>query len=299
MKKNSQTSFFSLEPFKTEFSVCYDSLKNNKNTLSLVHKGAKNKKGSLSITKVLLVDDDELNTFIVDNILKRQNIALTSVTNGVKAIELLKKETFDLILMDIQMPIMNGIDATNVIRNELKMQTPIIALTANSLEHQKCQVMEIGMNDFLTKPFKEKELISLISKHHYNFLTNNYEKLISKKKSSKNKLLYDLKKLQEVSNGNDDFVKKMCTIFVNIVPTYLTQMNDLYNDGNIKGLKMLVHKMKPSIDYMLISSLKQILKDLEHINDSNYSLENFKFLVNTTNNILTEVVNQIKNNELT
>ena len=256
------------------------------------------KKASLNKTKILLAEDDELNRFIVDNILKRQNIELTTVKNGLEAVAVLKTESFDLILMDIQMPKMNGIEATYIIRNELKMQIPIIALTSNTLGYQKDEVMQVGMNGFLTKPFKEIELINLITKHYNHIPEKVNTKLILTKETAKSKLLYNLEKLEELSKGNIDFVKKMCKLFVKITPDYLTQINDFYHQRNISGLKKLIHKMKPSIDYMGINSLKQIIRDLEHLSDDKYALENLKSLVENTISILTEVVLQIRKKEL-
>jgi len=275
-----------------------NSLKNNKTLLSVVHKESKIQKRPLDNAKILLVEDDKINRLIVNNILKRENVDLTKIKNGVEAIEVLKKESFDVILMDIQMPDMNGIEATSIIRNDLKLQTPIIALTANSFESEIEEALEIGMNDYLIKPFEEQDLINVIAKYYKMTKKKNDKALELTVEKIKIKKLYDLQKLEGISKGNVDFLKKMCRLFVKITPSYVKQINNLYEERNIGSLKKLAHKMKPSIDYMGIISLKQDISDLEHLNNENYSLEKLKSLVENTISILTKTVSQIREKEL-
>jgi len=266
--------------------------------LSVVYKKKRGQKRVLEGVKILLVEDDKINRLIVNNILKQQNVDLTKVKNGVEAVEILKKESFDLILMDIQMPNMNGIEATSIIRNELKNQVPIIALTANSFGDEIDEVLEVGMNDFLIKPFEEQDLINVIEKYYKMFSKKKDESLEGTGENTTFKKLYDLEKLEGMSKGNVDFLKKMCNLFVKITPDYLKKINSLYEERNISSLKKLAHKMKPSIDYMGIVSIKQDIRDLEHLNNDNYSLEKLKSLVENVINTLSEVVLQIRKKEL-
>jgi len=294
MKTTFLTSNHPIKLTKGENILSDDSKINDRTSLSVVYKESKAHKG----VKILLVEDDKINRLLVNNILKRQDINLTKVNNGIEAIEVLKKEKFDLILMDIQMPDMNGIESTSIIRNELKIQTPIIALTANLFGSEIDEVMEVGMNDYLIKPFKEQDLINVIIKH-YNVIPKkkNTTLIVAVVNTTKN-MLYNLQKLEKMSKGNVDFLTKMCHLFVKITPSYLKQINDLYEKRDVSSLKKLAHKMKPSIDYMGIISLKQDIRTLEHLNNENYSLERLKSLVENTTNILTEVVLQIRKKEL-
>ncbi|MBF0447478.1 MAG: PAS domain S-box protein [Magnetococcales bacterium] len=125
-------------------------------------------KNDLSHISILLVEDIEENIMIIKGFLEQTGYRLTVAGNGAEAIKLFKKQTFNLILMDIQMPIMDGYTATRQIR-ELESQknrkpTPIIALTAHALSENKQQVIEAGCNEHLTKPVRKKRLIETIEK---------------------------------------------------------------------------------------------------------------------------------------
>lgn len=124
---------------------------------------------SLDGARILLVEDNSMNQFLANQILKKWNAAVTFAETGKDALEAVKNNTFDIILMDLQMPEMNGYDATTAIRNgahgKCKPEIPIIALTADAFEETKMRVLQTGMNDFITKPFKQDELFTKIVKH--------------------------------------------------------------------------------------------------------------------------------------
>lgn len=120
--------------------------------------------------RVLVVEDNDLNAKFAEIVLKKYNIKVDFATNGSLAIEKFLKYDYDLILMDIQMPLMNGIETTTEIRKyekQLSVDKPvvIIAVTAFALEHDRDYCLESGMNDYLTKPYKPVELISAIRRH--------------------------------------------------------------------------------------------------------------------------------------
>ena len=123
---------------------------------------------SLGKIKVLLAEDNEVNKLLAKSILHHWGLEAKTAHTGFEAIEMLQNEDFDVILMDIQMPEKNGIEATQEIRNlpdEKKKNIPIIALTANALKGEEKKYLAAGMNDYLTKPFKEKELLEVIRKY--------------------------------------------------------------------------------------------------------------------------------------
>ena len=113
--------------------------------------------------KVLLVEDNKINRLIAGKSLEIIGCIYKEAVNGLEALELLKNETFDLILMDIQMPEMDGVEATKNIRNELKITIPIIALTANVFKQDIDSYLAVGMNDFIIKPFEEENFFEKIS----------------------------------------------------------------------------------------------------------------------------------------
>jgi len=86
------------------------------------------------------------------------------VENGNEAVEILKEKSFDLVLMDIQMPVLDGLSATTIIRKELNLTLPIIALTANTGEVERDRALDCGMDDFLTKPIDQNLLFITLSR---------------------------------------------------------------------------------------------------------------------------------------
>ncbi len=112
--------------------------------------------------KVLIVEDNEMNQFVAKSILKMWNLDIYQARNGQKAIDLLNEQSFDIILMDKQMPVMDGVETTRYIRETMKSDIPIIALTADALLEKVQECLAAGMNDYVTKPFEPEILFSKI-----------------------------------------------------------------------------------------------------------------------------------------
>ena len=111
---------------------------------------------------ILLAEDNQFNQILETKILTNLGARVTLAENGREAIEHLQKSTFDIILMDVQMPEMDGLEATKFIVNTLKLDTPIIALTANAFKQDLDKCLEVGMRNYVTKPFKKEVLAQQI-----------------------------------------------------------------------------------------------------------------------------------------
>ena len=111
--------------------------------------------------KILIAEDNDSNYTLVQHILNNYN--LTHVQNGVEAVNKVREEEFDLILMDMKMPVMGGLEATRKIR-EFNQKIPIIALTANAFDSDRVSALDAGCNEFLAKPIKKSQLLELFSK---------------------------------------------------------------------------------------------------------------------------------------
>lgn len=112
--------------------------------------------------KILVVDDNRMNRMVAKVILKDYDVIISEAINGEEAVNYLKSNPCDLVLMDIQMPVLNGHQASEVIRQELKLDIPIIALTANAMKGEKEKCLQFGMNDYVSKPFDEKIFLQII-----------------------------------------------------------------------------------------------------------------------------------------
>ncbi len=122
---------------------------------------------SLKGYKVLLVEDNPVNVMVADQFLQQWDLEIDHAENGKQAIQKLSKNDYDVILMDIQMPVMDGFTATTVIRKlaiSEKRDIPIVALTASAMIEVQEKVFKVGMNDFVTKPFNPSELYTKLAK---------------------------------------------------------------------------------------------------------------------------------------
>jgi CheY-like chemotaxis protein len=105
--------------------------------------------------RILVAEDNEVNQQLVDHVLRKGGGEVQLAGNGKEALDLLRSgESYDLIIMDLQMPVMDGYEATQYIRQELHLSTPIIAMTATALVGEQLHCFEVGMNDYMTKPFE-------------------------------------------------------------------------------------------------------------------------------------------------
>ncbi|MCB0190977.1 MAG: response regulator [Anaerolineae bacterium] len=125
---------------------------------------------------ILLVEDNEINRQVAIGILRRLGHQVATAEDGRQALEWLEKNSaFDLILMDVQMPIMDGLQTTKLIRQELRWQhIPIIALTAHAMQGDRERFMEVGMNDYLSKPIRSKDVTDIIERHRVRSSSTNH-----------------------------------------------------------------------------------------------------------------------------
>ena len=115
--------------------------------------------------RILIAEDNSMNQRLIRHLLKSRGYNFDLVFNGVQAIESLKKQSYDMVLMDIQMPEMDGYSATRQIREELKLKIPVIAMTAHAMSGEKEKCIKSGMNDYISKPIDEEILFDIIQKY--------------------------------------------------------------------------------------------------------------------------------------
>ena len=115
--------------------------------------------------RILLVEDNEVNRFLANTILTNYGAVVSEVVNGIEAVGALKTHSYDIVLMDVQMPVMDGREATRLIRREVDQKIPIIALTANALKGEMDLCLAAGMNDYVSKPFEEDDLVKKICRY--------------------------------------------------------------------------------------------------------------------------------------
>ena len=243
---------------------------------------------------ILLVEDNEMNRMVVQNTLQYYDCSVTEAENGMEAITLLKNQNFDIILMDIQMPEMDGYEATKIIRTDFKLTTPIIALTANAFktEIEKCK--KAGMNDYVTKPFDESILLNTISKYiSEKEIVNQFNS-----KPATIAVLYNLNALNILSRGNVEFVAKMIGVFVTQTATEIENITNSLAIDDFPEVSRLIHKIKPSVESLGIKSILDEIKLLEKVAKENTDGEQIKALFSIIKPILLQVIAQLNENEL-
>lgn len=205
--------------------------------------------------KILLVDDIEANQYLAKMILERKGAHISTAWNGQEAIDIMEQQHFDVVLMDLQMPVKDGIEATRIIRQNNR-ETPIIALTANTISGEPDKCREVGMNGFLAKPYKEKDLLELI----YQSLNINYNIIRETVNDENNpgEQLYSLNNLLAICGDNKEFLEMMVEIFVNDLQETCTALQSALNEKNYPVIKSLAHKIKPSLETFEIPFYSEI-----------------------------------------
>jgi len=254
------------------------------------------KKDFLANKKILIVDDNDMNRLVASIILENYGTQIFEAVNGAEAIEKVKSVQPDMVLMDLQMPIVNGFEATEAIRKQGN-NLPIIALTANAIkgENDKCFVS--GMNDYVPKPFKEEDLLKVIAKWLGTEVTTT-TKIVETNIAMPNtndELLYDLTNLNTISGGNEVFIKKMLAIFCEQTPQMVQEMQEAHAANDLEKMGALAHKIKPSIDNLAINSLKQAVRDIEAVGKGKLTIDTLPSLLQLCNHVVIKVVAQMRN----
>jgi len=222
-----------------------------------------------SNVRILIAEDNLINQLVITETLSSWNAQYKTVENGLEAIEALKEDKFDIVLMDMQMPVMDGIDASKEIRQTLQFNIPIIAFTANAMKTDIQKCLNVGMNDFITKPFKQKELKRKIE-----------SLLLSKTTKEVSTPLLSIDKLEELAKGNNVFIVKMLKIFIE---TSKEQIEILQNSTDSEVIRKIAHKIKPSIDYLATEEMQQLVRKIENKKFE----DNLKLLATFTNMLIT------------
>jgi len=193
--------------------------------------------------RVLVVEDIALNQLLMKTLLDEFGFQCVIADNGLVAIEKLRAESFDIILMDLQMPEMNGFDATEYIRHTMKSSIPIIALTADvtTVDLDKCKA--VGMNDYIAKPVDEKVLYSKIVGSVTKPINGYNDNKAGQAKTMK---YTDLDYLIRRTKANPILMMEMISLYLEQTPPLLSVMKKSWREKDWSSLYAAVHKMIPS-----------------------------------------------------
>jgi response regulator RpfG family c-di-GMP phosphodiesterase len=167
----------------------------------------------------------------------------------------------DLVLMDLQMPVMDGYTAANIIRRELQCDVPIIALSADAIQGEKEQCLNSGMNDYLSKPYTEAQLLQAMARFT-GFVQSAPEPAGG---SDKGQGLYNLSRLEDLSKGNNEFTTRMISRFLEMVPADLDGLDSAWKRSDLVAVGQIAHKLKPTLDIFQIDYLMPLVAKLESL----------------------------------
>jgi two-component system, sensor histidine kinase len=251
---------------------------------------------SLKNKKILLVEDNDLNRMVAENLLSYYGILVSEAINGVEAIEKLKTSEYDLILMDLQMPEMGGIEAASIIRQEMKLNIPIIALTANAFKAELDRCMSAGMNDYITKPYEENVLLEAIL--HCLPPDNNTPLANDDQPGDKKKQLYNFEYLFQFSRGRMDLIKKMTGVFIEQTPVAVEKLRKDFASGDFESIYKTAHYMKSNIDMFGIDDLKQDIRKVESIAKKGLITPELEALIQRIDEVINRVVEELRQEKL-
>ncbi|MFT5382750.1 MAG: two-component system CheB/CheR fusion protein [Saprospiraceae bacterium] len=215
--------------------------------------------------KVLVVEDMALNQLLMKTLLDKFGFERDIASNGKIAIEKLQKKSYDIILMDLQMPEMNGFEAAEYIRNTLNSKIPIIALTADvtTIDLAKCKAF--GMNDYISKPVDERLLyntiIALVQKPS---AIKHQEEIINESIETEQVKCIDLTYLNKQTKSNPELMKEIISIYLEQTPPLISAMRQSTQDKDWDLLHAAVHKLIPSFFIVGINSeFEEIAKSVQ------------------------------------
>jgi CheY-like chemotaxis protein/HPt (histidine-containing phosphotransfer) domain-containing protein len=258
--------------------------------------------GKLGNLKVLLAEDNEVNQLLAKSILQYWGLESKIAVTGFEVLSLMEKENFDIVLMDIQMPEKSGIEAANEIRklkDTKKKNVPIIALTANALKGEEKKYIAAGMDDFLTKPFKEGELYDVIERvlrkeGSFNRDLENNSELLKLSAEVAIEKLYDLKQVEELAAGNKDFVLTLINIFLETTPQDSAGLVEACEAKNWDRVSKLAHKLKSTVDMLNIATIRTDIRTIELDAKKGINLDSIKRLVPKVDKIIQTTAQQLK-----
>lgn len=250
---------------------------------------------NLEGAKILMVEDNEMNQLIATQFLNKWNAEIDYAPNGEIAIELVQRNHYDLVLMDLEMPVMNGYETTRKIRSIGKKYSmlPIIALTTATIIEVKDKVYKAGMNDYITKPFHPQELYAKINKNLEKRpinLTNNsvqqYTNPINFTVKDATSVSISIKRIIDISGGNKQFIKKYTSLAAGMFTDFPKDYQGALLQNDVEKLRKIHHNIRATIGLLELHDLedeiqrgRKIMKDDNQNSDAQtISINNVKKL---------------------
>ena len=245
---------------------------------------------------ILLVDDDVLNAKLISILFAQQQMKLQVAGNGMEAIEKIKAQHFDIVLMDMEMPVMDGYQAVAIIRRQLKNNIPIIALTAHALPGEKEKCLHWGMNDYMAKPINQNLLFKAI----YN-LTCSHKTSLSKaglKKPTTPAIstgkVCNMGYLMGATRGNKLIINNIVTVFFKETRKELSTLDDAIKKINYPVIRDISHKIKSAFSILGIAVLEPVFTEMEQLSSNTSPIDRIEQLNRRVNSVFKQARAEMK-----
>jgi signal transduction histidine kinase/CheY-like chemotaxis protein/HPt (histidine-containing phosphotransfer) domain-containing protein len=223
---------------------------------------------------ILLVEDNLINQQLAFDTIKSWNpdIHIDTATNGKIALEMVIAGYYDIILMDIQMPVLDGNEATQQIRmlDNPKSQTPIIAMTAHALKDEKKRCIQNGMNDYISKPFDPEELFEKINQYSLIDVVVSDPKIIrhepGKPHQTEHEIafkLFNVGNLKKIYPNSSEKIIKIVTMCYDSIPKEIEEIKNAYSTESWEILRNKAHALKPKLGYLGMETIQEKAKIIE------------------------------------
>jgi len=206
---------------------------------------------------VLVAEDYEMNQILIEELLKMHDITPVFANNGKEALEMLEKERYDLIFMDINMPVMNGMDATIAIR-ESGNTIPIVALTANAQDGDKERFLSLGMNDYLSKPIEVDALSSVLEK--YAVITQEIDK---HRQNSLEEISASLEESGRYMGLPQEVIKKVLYTFLTTTPEDIIKLKQAELHKDYQKMEEIAHSIKGASSSLKLDNITTLCEAIE------------------------------------
>lgn len=240
----------------------------------------------LNKLNILMVEDNPINIKFIQSLFEEHSIHADIAINGKDAIEKFAQKKYDLVLMDIEMPEMNGYETTFIIRDDYKSDVPIIAMTANAMAGEKDKCLKVGMNDYIAKPIKSDILFEKMYKAAF-------EKDIDVKKK-----YIDLEFLVTSMHGKKNAIRETIDIFIEQMPRDVLLIHGAVDKEDYLSIKHYAHKMKSAASLMGISKMQDTLSELEFLAAEGKDMVKIHTLYLALNLLSEQAINELRKERL-
>lgn len=215
---------------------------------------------SLAGKRILVAEDNIVNQKVIGYFLKKHSIEATIVNNGKEAVDLLESgNEYDLVILDLRMPVMDGLQTAAYIRQKLKLRLPMFAMTANSLRNEEAKCIELGINEYIMKPFVHAEVLEKLC--HYLSAENSGTVILARSTPASGEL-YNLANVYEMDDHQ--YTCEILELFLKTIPSALARLKEVVLHEDWTAVQNEAHKMKSSFGILQMKQMLERAASIEH-----------------------------------